>query len=71
MASQPNAGRDRRVSLFSLGAAYVCTRGVDCPVAAIYGEKLIGLPGRDYTCECGAPMQEMAEARGLTRRAEG
>jgi hypothetical protein len=26
----------------------------------MYGEHLIGVPGRGYTCECGAPMVETA-----------
>jgi hypothetical protein len=38
-----------------LHGRYRCTRQ-PCPVAHEFGDILIGLPGRAYTCECGAPM---------------
>lgn len=55
------------VTPFSLGfgARYRCTRE-PCPVADMYGDILLGLPGRGYTCECGAPMVEQPSEPALT-----
>jgi hypothetical protein len=45
-----------------LDVDYRCTRQ-PCPVAEAFGEILKGFPGRDYRCECGAPMTPLAPVR--------